>query len=107
MVGMSFVAIIVCGMSYCSGMGIGGYLGIYNNDLTGNIPFLLLGRTPPLSCVSTALAGPTRHTRTFRSALYNWPAKIEHWPADSNGFFTGETKHSTEYGRVFRYIFDL
>ena len=22
----------------------------------------------------------------LRSALYNWPAKIEHWPADSNGF---------------------
>ena len=22
---------------------------------------------------------------TCRSALYNWPAKIEHWPADSNG----------------------
>ena len=26
----------------------------------------------------------------FRSALYNWPAKIEHWPADSNGLFTGK-----------------
>ena len=44
---------------------------------------------------------------TVRSALYNWPAKVEHWPADSNGFFNGKTKHSTEYGRVFRYIFDL
>ena len=33
----------------------------------------------------------------FRSALYNWPAKIEHWPADSNGFFTGKagTVHNT------------
>ena len=26
----------------------------------------------------------------LRSALYNWPAKIEHWPTDSNGFFTGK-----------------
>ena len=27
----------------------------------------------------------------LRSALYNWPAKIEHRPADSNGFCTGKT----------------
>ena len=26
----------------------------------------------------------------IRSAPYNWPAKIEHWPTDSNGFFTGK-----------------
>ena len=24
----------------------------------------------------------SRHSRHLRSALYNWPAKIEHWPAD-------------------------
>ena len=44
---------------------------------------------------------------SLRSALYNWPAKIEHWPADPNGFFTGKTRHSAKYGRVFRAIFDL
>ena len=35
--------------------------------------------------------------RGLRSALYNWPAKIEHWPADSNGFFNGKqgTVHNT------------
>ena len=36
----------------------------------------------------------------FRSALYNWPAKIEHGPADSNGLFTGKTIHGRKYGRV-------
>ena len=43
----------------------------------------------------------------MRSALYDWPAKIEHWPADSNGFFTGKTRRNAEYGRVFRYKFDV
>ena len=41
-----------------------------------------------------------------RSALYSSPAKIEHSPADSNGSFTGKTRHSTDYGCVFRYIFE-
>ena len=45
--------------------------------------------------------------RSFRSALYSSPAKIEHSSADSNGSFTGKTKHSTNYGCVFRYIFEL
>ena len=43
MIGMSFVAIICCVFSYMAGMGIGGFIGIFNNNLTGNIPFLLLG----------------------------------------------------------------
>ena len=31
--------------------------------------------------------GPCDSWWAFRSALYDWPAKIEHWPTDSNGFF--------------------
>ena len=45
-----------------------------------------------------------KHFVGVRSALYNWPAKIEHWPADSKGFITGKLRHSTEYGR-FSYIY--
>ena len=48
-----------------------------------------------------------RPTMAIRSALYNSLAKIEHSPADSNGSFTGKTRHSTNYGCVFRYIFEL
>ena len=43
----------------------------------------------------------------LRSALYSSPAKIEHSPADSNGSFNGKTRHSTNYGCVFRYLFEL
>ena len=39
----------------------------------------------------------------LRSALYNWLAKIEHWPADSKGFFTGE-RSVVHNMAVFSYI---
>ena len=48
-----------------------------------------------------------KSTYVLRSALYSSLAKIEHSPADSNGSFTGKTRHSTNYGCVFRYIFEL
>ena len=41
--GMSFVTVLVVGMSYACAMGLGGYAGIFNNNLNQNIPFLLLG----------------------------------------------------------------
>merc|ERR1711871_1666715 len=40
---MSCVALVICGMSFSSCIGMGGYLGIYDNNLNTNIPFLLLG----------------------------------------------------------------
>jgi hypothetical protein len=43
MIGMSCVALTICGMSFMSCMGLGAYVGIYNNHLNTNIPFLLLG----------------------------------------------------------------
>ena len=43
MVGMSFVVIIIVGFSFAGCMGIGAFLGLYNNNLNNNIPFLLLG----------------------------------------------------------------
>eukprot|EP01043_Picozoa_sp_COSAG02_P067429 COSAG02_NODE_10834_length_1849_cov_1.294857_2_plen_414_part_01 len=43
MIGMSCVALMICGMSFTSCIGMGGYLGIYDNNLNTNIPFLLLG----------------------------------------------------------------
>ena len=35
---------------------------------------------------STAACCPAAIAPPLRSALYNWPAKIEHWPTNSNGF---------------------
>jgi predicted RND superfamily exporter protein len=43
MVGMSMVVIIIVGLSFGGCMGIGAHLGLYNNNLNNNIPFLLLG----------------------------------------------------------------
>ena len=43
MIGMSCVALAICGMSFMSCVGMGGYIGIYDNNLNSNIPFLLLG----------------------------------------------------------------
>lgn len=43
MVGMSMVVLIIVGLSFGGCMGIGAYLGLYNNNLNNNIPFLLLG----------------------------------------------------------------
>lgn len=43
MVCMSLIAVLIVGMSYAAGMGLGGLLGLYNNNLNSNIPFLLLG----------------------------------------------------------------
>ena len=43
MMGMSIVTVMIVGMSYVSCMGLGAYIGVMNNRLTANIPFLLLG----------------------------------------------------------------
>lgn len=43
MMGMSIVAVLIVGFSYACAMGTGGFLGIFNNNLNNNIPFLLLG----------------------------------------------------------------
>ena len=44
-----------------------------------------------LTTKSAGIAAETgKQPHMVRSALYNWPAKIEHWPAGSNGFFTGK-----------------
>ncbi len=43
MLGMSVVVLIIVGLSFGGCMGIGAYLGLYNNNLNNNIPFLLLG----------------------------------------------------------------
>lgn len=43
MIGMSFVVIIIVGFSFAGCMGIGAFIGLYNNNLNNNIPFLLLG----------------------------------------------------------------
>ena len=40
---MSCVALMICGMSFMSCIGMGGYIGIFDNNLNTNIPFLLLG----------------------------------------------------------------
>merc|ERR1711871_1172231 len=41
--GIGFVTIIIVGLSYLGCMGAGAYLGLFNNQLNNNIPFLLLG----------------------------------------------------------------
>ena len=43
MVGMSVVVLIIVGLSFGGCMGIGSFIGLYNNNLNNNIPFLLLG----------------------------------------------------------------
>merc|ERR1711968_56786 len=43
MMGMGVVTIIIVGLSYLGCMGAGAYLGLFNNQLNNNIPFLLLG----------------------------------------------------------------
>lgn len=43
MIGMSFVVIIIVGFSFAGCMGVGSFIGLYNNSLNNNIPFLLLG----------------------------------------------------------------
>ena len=53
-------------------------------------PAAIGGRRGPLGGADPVAAAPfyrqttmtILHARLFRSALYNWPAKIEHWPAD-------------------------
>ena len=42
-IGISFVEALIVGFSYFAGLGLGGFFGLYNNQLNGNIPFLLLG----------------------------------------------------------------
>jgi predicted RND superfamily exporter protein len=37
------MTVVIVGFSYVGCMGAGGYLGLPNNQLNGNIPFLLLG----------------------------------------------------------------
>ena len=37
------MSVLIVGLSYGSAMGLGAYLGLKNNSLNGNIPFLLLG----------------------------------------------------------------
>jgi len=43
MIAMSCAALAICGMSFQSCLGAGAMIGIYNNNLNTNIPFLLLG----------------------------------------------------------------
>ena len=43
MMGMGVVTILIVGLSYLGCMGAGAYLGLSNNQLNNNIPFLLLG----------------------------------------------------------------
>merc|ERR1711871_1813275 len=43
MMGIGIVTIIIVGLSYLGCMGAGAYLGLFNNQLNNNIPFLLLG----------------------------------------------------------------
>ena len=43
MIGMSFVTALIVGLSYFAGLGLGAFFGMKNNNLNGNIPFLLLG----------------------------------------------------------------
>ena len=43
MIGLSFVVILIVALSYAGCLGLGGLLGVKNNALTNNIPFLLLG----------------------------------------------------------------
>ena len=43
MIGMSIVCIITVGLSYAGCIGLGTYIGLKNNNLNLNIPFLLLG----------------------------------------------------------------
>jgi predicted RND superfamily exporter protein len=40
---MSIITLVIVGASYAACMGLGAYFGLFNNQLTGNIPFLLLG----------------------------------------------------------------
>ena len=43
MIGMSVVCILTVGLSYAGCIGLGTYIGLKNNNLNLNIPFLLLG----------------------------------------------------------------
>ena len=43
MIFMGTMTVVIVGFSYVGCMGAGGYLGLPNNQLNGNIPFLLLG----------------------------------------------------------------
>merc|ERR1719421_130555 len=43
MVFMSLVTVCIVGMSYIGAMGLGAYIGLMNNNLNAQIPFLLLG----------------------------------------------------------------
>jgi predicted RND superfamily exporter protein len=43
MVFMSLVTVAIVGMSYIGAMGLGSYIGLMNNNLNAQIPFLLLG----------------------------------------------------------------
>lgn len=43
MIGMGIVTLLTVGLSFGAGMGLGALFGIPNNQLTNNIPFLLLG----------------------------------------------------------------
>ena len=43
MMGIGVVTIVIVGLSYLGCMGAGAYLGLFNNQLNNNIPFLLLG----------------------------------------------------------------
>ena len=42
---MSCAVLVAVGLAYGAGMGVGAYLGLFQNQLNLNIPFLLLG--PP------------------------------------------------------------
>ena len=39
----------------------------------------------PMNELNLPMGGNTAAVRDFRSALYNWPAKIERWPSDLHG----------------------
>lgn len=43
MLGMSIVTVLIVLMAFGSCLGLGGYFGLFNNNLNNNIPFLLLG----------------------------------------------------------------
>ena len=42
-VGMAIVVVLIVGLSWLGGMGLGAWIGLKNNNLNNNIPFLLLG----------------------------------------------------------------
>ena len=43
------------------------------------------GRLTPRSAPKHPISWPRVRSDLLRSALYNWPAKIEHWPPDLHG----------------------